>query len=154
MHNTHVDDPNYTTELAFFLALARDLREASEFKIVNRFKVWYTVFVPFNNGATVRKGEEMVSKSDAQELASQAIGMGAGALRGFLHHGQAEEWIVGSTDVNTWLGRYEGFELILLAVPIGERGTGEMKTCRTCGREYEGDTCSHCQTARKRLRGE
>ena len=96
----------------------------------------------------------MISKSDAQELASQAMDMGAGALRGFVHRGEAEEWIVGSTDVNTWLGRYEGFELILLAVPIGERGTAEVKTCRTCGREYEGDACPHCQTARKRLRGE
>jgi hypothetical protein len=100
------------------------------------------------------RGKKMFSKSDAQELASQAIDMGAGALRGFLHRGQEEEWIVGSTDVNAWLGRYEGLELILLAVPIGERGTGEMKTCRTCGREYEGDACPHCQTARKRLRGE
>jgi hypothetical protein len=96
----------------------------------------------------------MVSKSDAQELASQAIDMGAGAVRGFLHRGEAGEWIVGSTDVNVWLGRYEDFELILLAVPIEERGTPRMKTCRTCGREYEGDACPHCQTARERLRGE
>jgi hypothetical protein len=96
----------------------------------------------------------MVSKSDAQELASQAIDMGAGAVRGFLHRGEAEEWIVGSTDVDVWLGRYEDLELILLAVPIGERGTSEMKTCRTCGREYAGDACPHCQTARERLRGE
>jgi hypothetical protein len=95
----------------------------------------------------------MVSKSDVQELASQAIDMGAGALRGLLHRGE-EEWIVGSTDVNTWLGRYEGCELILLAMPIEGRGTSQMKTCRTCGREYEGDVCPHCQTARKRLRGE
>jgi len=96
----------------------------------------------------------MISKSDAQELASQAIDIGAGALRGFLHRGEAEEWIVGSTDLNVWLGRYEGIELILLAVPVGERRTPEMKTCRTCGREYKGDVCLHCQTARKRLRGE
>ena len=96
----------------------------------------------------------MVSKSDVQALASRAIDMGAGALRGFLHRGEAGEWIVGGTDVNVWLGRYEGFELILLALPIGERGTPSMKTCRTCGREYEGDVCPHCQTARKRLRGE
>jgi hypothetical protein len=95
----------------------------------------------------------MVSKSDAQELASQAIDMGARVLRGFLHRGEAEEWIVGSTDVNVWLSRYEGFELILFAVPIEERGTAEIKTCRTCGREYEGDACPHCQTARERLRG-
>ncbi|MFB0534730.1 MAG: hypothetical protein ACETWR_07090 [Anaerolineae bacterium] len=96
----------------------------------------------------------MVSKSDVQALASQAIDMGAGALRGFLQRGEAGEWIVGSTDVNVWLGRHEGFELILLALPIGERGTPSMKTCRTCGREYEGEVCPHCQTARKRLRGE
>lgn len=95
----------------------------------------------------------MVSKSDVQELASQAIDMGAGALRGVLHRGEAEEWVVGSTDVNSWLGRYDGFELVLLVMPMGERGAAEMKTCRTCGREYEGDVCSHCQTARKRLRG-
>jgi len=80
--------------------------------------------------------------------------MGAGASRGVLHRGEAGEWIVGSTDVNTWLGRYEGFELILLVVPIGEPGTPEVKVCRTCGRGYEGDVCPHCQTARKRLRGE
>ena len=112
-------------------------------------------FVSFDNDDPVSgTGEKMISKSDAQELASKAIDMGAGAVRGFLHRGEAEEWIVGSTDVNVWLGRYQGFELILLAVPIKEGGTAEMKTCRTCGREYEGDTCPHCQTARKRLRGE
>jgi hypothetical protein len=96
----------------------------------------------------------MVSKSDAQELARQAIDMGAGAVRGFLHRGEAEEWIVGSTDVNAWLGRYEGLGLILLAVPLEEQRTPRIKTCRTCGREYEGDECPHCQTARRRLRGE
>ncbi len=96
----------------------------------------------------------MISKSGAQELAGQAIDMGAGALRGVLHRGEAEEWIVGSTEVNAWLRKYEGFELILLAVPIGEGGAPRVKTCRTCGREYEGDVCPHCQTARKRLRGE
>jgi hypothetical protein len=96
----------------------------------------------------------MISKSDARKLASQAMDMGAGAVRGFLHRGEAEKWIVGSTDVNAWLRKYEGSELILLAVPIREQGTAGMKTCRTCGREYEGETCPHCQTARKRLRGE
>lgn len=124
------------------------------FKIVNRFKVWYTVFVPSNNDDAISEvGGEMTSKSDAQELASRAMDMGAGALRGILHRGETEKWIVGSTDLNTWLGRYEGLELILLAVPIGE-GTPQIKTCRTCGREYEGHVCPHCQTARKRLRGE
>jgi hypothetical protein len=63
MHVPQVDDLNYTTELAFFLASARGLREVQEFKIVNRFKVWYTVFVPSNNDATVSgTGEKNVLK--------------------------------------------------------------------------------------------
>ena len=28
-----------------------------------------------------------------------------------------------------------------------------VRTCRTCGQDYEGRTCPHCEQVRRRLRG-
>ena len=28
-----------------------------------------------------------------------------------------------------------------------------LRTCRTCGNEYKGRTCPHCEAVRRRLRG-
>jgi rubrerythrin len=36
-----------------------------------------------------------------------------------------------------------------------EPGTSSAarRTCRTCGNEYEGPSCPHCEAVRSRLRG-
>ena len=83
-----------------------------------------------------------------------SIEMGAHVLRGVLSVGPDGLKIDG-TDIDEWLARHENLELILIAAPVGPVDTGDqVKTCYTCGRDYEGDSCPHCAEARARLRGQ
>jgi hypothetical protein len=93
-----------------------------------------------------------VSKSEARRLAKDGLEMGAHVLRGILKVGP-DGVTVNETDITAWLSRHAGSELILIAVPVGKLTEGEIKSCRRCGRDYEGETCAHCAEARARLRG-
>jgi hypothetical protein len=94
-----------------------------------------------------------VSKSEARRLAKDGLEMGAHVLRGVLRMGPAGV-TVNEIDITEWLARHADSELILIAVPIGKTAADyEIKSCRRCGRDYEGDTCPHCAEARARLRG-
>jgi len=55
-------------------------------------------------------------------------------------------------DLWEWLKQHVGHEVILVAASIGET-EGQRRTCRICGREYEGLECPHCRETRLRLRG-
>ncbi len=92
-----------------------------------------------------------VSESEARRLALMAQEMGAAVLRGSLQC-LGEGWTLAGTDLGKWLGRYEGQNLFLIAVPIRRSGGG-WKTCSVCGRQFEGDECPYCREVRQRLRG-
>ncbi len=95
-----------------------------------------------------------IPKSDVQELAIRAHEMGASVLRGSLQRLDAERgWAVGDIHLRDWLARYEGRDLILIAVAIREERELPTKACGTCGREYSGSRCPYCREARERLRG-
>jgi hypothetical protein len=95
----------------------------------------------------------MVDKSEAQVLAAEALQIGAKALRGPLRReSETEGWAVGSVKLSSWLGNYEGQELIVIVLPLDSAAA--RKVCRTCGREYDGPECPHCREVRSRLRGE
>ncbi|MBL7183220.1 MAG: hypothetical protein ISS50_02090 [Anaerolineae bacterium] len=95
-----------------------------------------------------------IPKSDVQELAIRAHGMGAGVLRGSLQRLDAERgWAVGDIHLRDWLARYAGRDLILIAFVIGEEKEPPARTCGTCGRDYSGSECPYCREARERLRG-
>jgi rubrerythrin len=95
-----------------------------------------------------------IPRVNALRLASNARDLGAEALRGLLEQNADGRWTVGHIEVESWLSRYEGYELVLVAAPIDqETPMAYTRTCRTCGREYEGRTCPHCEAVRRRLRG-
>jgi hypothetical protein len=95
-----------------------------------------------------------IPRANALKLASQARDAGAEALRGLLEQDESGRWTVGHIGVESWLSRYQGQELILIAAPIDEETPmAYTRTCRTCGNEYEGHTCPHCEQVRRRLRG-
>lgn len=95
-----------------------------------------------------------IPKTNALRLASAAHDLGAEALRGLLEQNEAGRWTVGHIEIESWLSRYAGQELVLAVAPIEpERPTSYIRTCRTCGQEYEGPTCPHCEAVRRRLRG-
>jgi hypothetical protein len=94
-----------------------------------------------------------VSKSDARRLAKDGAELGAFVLRGKLTFGP-DGAKVGDRNILDWLAQHADAELILIAAPVGlvplEK---ELKTCLTCGRDYEGEVCPYCTEARARLRG-
>jgi rubrerythrin len=95
-----------------------------------------------------------IPRASALKLASDAREMGAEALRGLLEQNEEGRWIIGHIEVEGWLSRHEGYEVVLAVAAIDrETPMAYTRTCRTCGNEYEGRTCPHCEAVRRRLRG-
>jgi len=95
-----------------------------------------------------------VPRASALRLASTARDLGAEALRGTLEQSPSGRWMVGHIDIESWLSRHEGQELVLAVAAIDQETSMEYtRTCRTCGNEYTGRTCPHCEAIRRRLRG-
>lgn len=92
----------------------------------------------------------MVSKAEAQILASEASQVGGRTLRGPVKK-ESGDLFVGKVSLSSWLSEHEGREVILIVLPLEEPGNTKQ-VCRTCGREYTGLECPHCREARRRLR--
>jgi len=96
----------------------------------------------------------IIPRADALQLASTAREMGAEAIRGVLEQNAEGRWTVGHIEVESWLSRLKGMEVVLtLAALDAETPQAYKRTCRTCGNEYEGRTCPHCEAVRRRFRG-
>jgi hypothetical protein len=95
-----------------------------------------------------------VPRASALKLASSARDTGAEALRGTLERNELGRWTVGHIEVESWLSRHDGQELVLAVAAIDqETPIDYTRTCRTCGNDYQGRTCLHCEAVRQRLRG-
>jgi hypothetical protein len=95
-----------------------------------------------------------VPRANALKLASTAHDLGAEALRGVLERNEAGRWTVGYIEIESWLSRYEGQEVVLAVAAIDQETPMDYtRTCRTCGNDYTGRTCPHCEAVRRRLRG-
>ena len=95
-----------------------------------------------------------IPRTSALQLAGTARDVGAEALRGRLERNEAGRWTVGHIEVESWLSRYDGLELVLALAAIEEGvAAAYTRVCRTCGNEYEGRVCPHCDAVRRRLRG-
>ncbi len=93
------------------------------------------------------------SKGNALKLASTAHELGCEALRGTLEQNEAGRWTLSYVELESWLSRYAGQELVLAVAAIEpEAAKAYTRTCRTCGRDYEGASCPHCDEIRRRLR--
>jgi rubrerythrin len=94
-----------------------------------------------------------IPRASALRLASTAYDLGAEALRGTLEQNETGRWMLGHIDIESWLSRHAGQELVLAVAAI-EEGTSPAyrRTCRTCGKEYDGPSCPHCDAVRSRLR--
>jgi len=93
------------------------------------------------------------SKGNALKLASTAHDLGGEALRGTLEQNESRHWTLSYVELESWL--------VALCRPGAGVGRGRhradgrqgyTRTCRTCGREYEGASCPHCDEVRRRLR--
>ncbi len=63
------------------------------------------------------------------------------------------QWTVGSHKLLEWLSNHEGEELVLVLGSLSDERPIEVRTCRTCGRDYSDLDCPTCRANRIRLRG-
>jgi hypothetical protein len=94
-----------------------------------------------------------LSKETALRLASNAMDMGAVALRGPLSHEDNGQFTVGDRNLSEWLSRYENQVVLVILAPVDTNPQEQIRQCGVCGRDYEGSECPHCAQVRARLRG-
>jgi len=95
-----------------------------------------------------------IPRASALQLASAARELGAEALRGRLERNEDGRWTVGHIEVESWLSKHQGLEVVVAVAAIDEEAPlPYTRVCRTCGNEYEGRVCPHCEAVRRRLRG-
>jgi hypothetical protein len=88
------------------------------------------------------------------KLATAAYEMDLDVLRGRLHRDDDGEWRVDQHLLQTWLAAHEGEELVLVLGSLEDEREVEVRTCRTCGRDYTDLECPYCREGRIRLRGQ
>jgi len=95
-----------------------------------------------------------ISKSEARRLTRLGLEAGAKVLRGKLNIGPDGVIALNDQALTDWLQRHNNEEIIIIAAPVGNIAIeDEIKTCYTCGRDYKGASCPHCDQVRARLRG-
>jgi hypothetical protein len=95
-----------------------------------------------------------IPRASALRLATTAHELGAEAVRGTLTQDERGRWTIGHVEIEAWLARHAGQELLLTLAQIEAQPSGLRQTCRTCGLEYDGSFCPHCDAVRRRLRKE
>lgn len=87
------------------------------------------------------------------KLAAAAYEMDLDVLRGVLHRDEEGQWHIGEHPLTSWLATHDGEELVLVLGSLEDEREIEVRTCRTCGRDYTDLECPHCRERRIRLRG-
>ena len=94
-----------------------------------------------------------ISRTEALNISTSALELGADVLRGQLTKAAGgSRWSLGDVDLDAWLERYQGQELVVVVAPVGPPSE-ERRYCRTCGTEFTGNVCPHCREVNLRLRG-
>lgn len=88
------------------------------------------------------------------KLATAAYEMDLDVLRGRLHQDEKGQWHVDKHPLGSWLAAHEGEELVLVLGSLEDERDVEVRTCRTCGRDYTDLECPYCREGRIRLRGQ
>jgi len=93
-------------------------------------------------------------KASIRELSSAAYELNASVVEGHLRREAGNSgWMLDDTELNDWLAKYNGQEVVLIVASLEDERPIPPKTCRTCGNEYRGVECPRCREARIRLRG-
>jgi hypothetical protein len=87
------------------------------------------------------------------KLATAAHEIDLDVMDGILERDEDGRWHVGRHDLMKWLASHEGEELVLVLGSLADAGPLQMRTCRTCGRDYTDMECPYCRANRIRLRG-
>ncbi len=87
------------------------------------------------------------------KLASAAHEMDLDVMSGVLRREADGRWQIGDHDLISWLDTHNGEELVLVLGSLADDRDVQVRTCRTCGRDYTELECPHCRANRIRLRG-
>lgn len=87
------------------------------------------------------------------KMASSAYEMDLDVAKGVLSQDEQGRWQVGGRDIQQWLAQYRGQELVLVLGSLEDDRPVQVRTCRTCGRDYTDLECPTCRANRIRLRG-
>ena len=87
------------------------------------------------------------------KLASAAQEAELAVMNGSLRRNEAGLWFVNSRDLSEWLTAHEGEEVVIVLGSMADERPVQVRTCRTCGRDYTDLDCPHCRANRIRLRG-
>lgn len=87
------------------------------------------------------------------KLASAAHEMELDVMSGELVQDADGRWSIGGYDLSEWLETHEGEELVVVLTSTADERPVQVRSCRTCGRDYTDLECPHCRANRVRLRG-
>lgn len=94
-----------------------------------------------------------IRRATILKLASAAYEMDLDVMNGVVRRDENGRWYIGAHDLETWLNKHQGEELVLVLGSLADERSVEIRTCRTCGRDYTDIECPHCRANRIRLRG-
>lgn len=87
------------------------------------------------------------------KLASAAHEMELDVMTGVLRRDENGRWRIGDYDLSAWVEAHSGEEMALVLASLDDDRDVEVRTCRTCGRDYTDVECPYCRANRIRLRG-
>lgn len=92
-------------------------------------------------------------RATVYKLASTAQEAGLDVMRGSLVCDEQGHWLVNGRSLTTWLAEHTGEEIVVVLGSLDDERPVEVRTCRTCGRDYTDLDCPYCRANRIRLRG-
>lgn len=94
-----------------------------------------------------------IRRSILHRLAANAYELDLDVMTGKLQQDEAGRWRVNGQDLLAWLEQHTGEDVTLILGTHDDERTVQVRTCRTCGRDYTDIECPHCRDNRMRLRG-
>lgn len=87
------------------------------------------------------------------KLAAAAHEMELDLMTGVLRRDENGRWRIGDYDLSAWVEAHSGEEMAVVLASLDDDRDVEVRTCRTCGRDYTDVECPYCRANRIRLRG-
>jgi hypothetical protein len=97
--------------------------------------------------------QHSIRRAAILKLASAAYEMQLDVMNGEVRQDENGRWYIGDHDLQNWLEKQNGREVVFVLGNLEDDRPVETRTCRTCGRDYTELECPHCRANRIRLRG-
>ncbi len=94
-----------------------------------------------------------IRRAAIYKLATAAQEAELDVMTGELRQSDAGPWMVNGRSLTSWLAEHEGKEVVIVLSSLDDERPMQLRTCRTCGRDYKDLECPYCRANRIRLRG-